>query len=132
MTGVALVVADLVRRDERRHDLAEPPHRVAVRHEVVWVGLAVAAHVGAVGAARIGPPVVAFRVEVVQPAGTARRGERRDGDWGLAQIPLRGGDDARALETRELGGVELGRGGPGREQRQQDRTEPPHVRKSAR
>jgi len=79
MTCVPRVPRDLVRRDERGDDLAQPPQRVSMGHEVGRVGLAVAADVGAVRVLGVRPPVVAFRVVVVQATGTAWRGERGDG-----------------------------------------------------
>src|SRR5207247_4289713 len=84
---VPLVTRDLVGRDERGDDLTQPPHRIAVRYEVVRVRLAVAAHVRAVAAPPIGPPAVALGIGVVPPPRAARPGERGRGDWTPPEVP---------------------------------------------
>ena len=106
LAGVALVARDAVSGDERGHDQAESPQRIAVGDEVVRVRLAVAPHVRAARVRRVGPPVIALRVEVVRSclrrAASRRHGERRDRDGRLAQIPIGGGEHAAPLDSGEI------------------------------
>src|SRR5438132_135159 len=108
--GVPRGSGDLERGDERGDDLSQSPHRIAVRHEVFRVRLAVTAHVRAVGAPRIGPPVVAFGIEVVRPPRATHRGEGGHRDGRLAQVPLGSGEHTPAIEPDQLISGELRRG----------------------
>ena len=103
VTRVAFVAGDLVRGDERGYDLAQPAHRAAMRFEVRRVGLAVATDVRAsAGVRRIGPPVVALRIEIMRAARAPLGANSGDRYRLLVQVAVGLLEDAMALEGDEV------------------------------
>jgi hypothetical protein len=102
--GIALVVRDLPRRAERGHFDTQTHQGLAMLDEIIGIGHPIALDVGAAGIFRVGPPVVAFREKVVQPARATRRMRSGHGDGLVGEIRVGGFDDAGAIE---FGDVEL-------------------------
>lgn len=102
--GETLVVRELIGGGERVEVPDEREEELAVGDEIVGVRQPVALDVGPRGIFWIGPPVIALRGEIVQPARAARIARGRDGLGrdGEGGIGLR--DEARPLVSGEFEG----------------------------
>ncbi len=108
VVGVLLLPGQQPRGGERGNDQAESHHGLAMRVEVGRIGEAIATDVGAAWVLWIGPPVIAFGVEVVWAAGAsiALSGRHRDGL--CREVFVCGGED-----TSAVGGGDQAEGGTG-------------------
>ncbi len=81
LPGIFLITRHNIGRDQVADQRTEANHGVTVLHEVIGVGLPVTADIGTVGACRVGPPVIAFGIEIMDSPGTpfgpvGRNGQR--------------------------------------------------------
>jgi hypothetical protein len=103
MVGEALVAGDLPGGHQFRCLDREAQQGAPVRDEVIRVAQAVALDIRSAGMGWVRPPVVAFRIKIMETAAAARCGKSGDRLRSLAQVGLRGAQDARAVEAREVG-----------------------------
>src|SRR3546814_15337208 len=64
--GEARLAGEIPQRRGRGDGAAEGDQRVAMAVELVGVRAAVAAHIGAAGVRRIGPPIIALRIIILR------------------------------------------------------------------
>ena len=100
--GVTFFAGHSVGCRERAKVTDESQQKLAVRDEIIGVGQAVALNVRRVGVFRVGPPIVAFGREIMEPAGTAGISRGNDGLGHDGE-----GDDGRLFEPGAFVGSEI-------------------------